>query len=319
MIKETIEKFPQQFKFKPELSYEEKLLSYKNITVAGMGGSALGAGLLLSALPDLPLRIHRDYDLPQNLEKNELIITSSYSGNTEETISAYTKAHDEGRPLAVISVGGKLLARADHDQTPHITLPDTGIQPRMSLGYMVIALLTILKKEDELEKIKSLTEIMNSDDLEKAGKKLSTTLKDRVPVFYASNQNHALAYVAKIGFNEIGKIPAFMNVLPELNHNEMTGFDRLPTSTKLSDNFSIIFLNDSDDQERIKKRSSLTEKILKGKGLLTTSLEIEGQTRWEKIFKTIILMDWAAYYTAYRNGADPQNVPMIEEFKKQLN
>jgi len=318
VIKDTIKNFGEQFQFDPEVKYETNLPFTPSTIVAGMGGSALGAGLVLAALPQLKLRIHREYDLPKNIDSKELVIASSYSGNTEETISAYDKALHTNQPLAAISVGGKILAKADHDQIPHIALPDTGIQPRMSLGYNVIALLKLLRQEKEIETIKSLTKIINIKELEEHGQKLATILHDRVPIIYASNQNQSLAYIGKISFNETGKIPAFMNVIPEMNHNEMTGFDRLPKSKSLSDQFVCVFINDHDDHPRIQKRTALTRRFIESKGLRAVTIEAPGSSRWEKIFRIVIMFDWAAHFISEYIGADSTNVPMVEDFKKEL-
>ncbi|MBS3903442.1 MAG: bifunctional phosphoglucose/phosphomannose isomerase [Anaplasmataceae bacterium] len=319
MMEEEIKKFPEQFHFEPEITHREKLSSWTDVVVAGMGGSALGARLITAVYPEWPIRIHNDYDLPQRLTAKEFIIASSYSGNTEETISAYEEARNKGLSLAAISIGGKLLTLADHDQSPYIKIPDTNIQPRMALGFNIIATLGILGKIEEMETVRQTGSKFKADDLKDEGKNLAETLRDRTPVFYASNRNQALAYIVKIKFNETGKIPAFMNVLPELNHNEMTGFDRLPGSAALSEKFTIVFIEDEEDNEKIRNRFTLTRKILESRGLPCKTIKLQGGNRWEKIFNLSLISDWGAFYTGRMVGADPETVPMVEDFKKQLH
>jgi glucose/mannose-6-phosphate isomerase len=139
-----------------------------------------------------------------------------------------------------------------------------------------------------------------------------------VPIIYASEKNRALAYNWKIKFNETAKIPAFCNVFPELNHNEMTGFDAKTATQFLSDKFYFIFLRDFVDHPGIFKRMALTGELFKKRGFNVEILDFGGENQWLKIFSTLLIADWAAYFTALNYGADPESVPMVEEFKKLM-
>jgi glucose/mannose-6-phosphate isomerase len=134
-------------------------------------------------------------------------------------------------------------------------------------------------------------------------------------VIYASNRNYSIAYNWKIKFNETGKIPAFCNVFPELNHNEMTGFD---IRDKLSENFHFIFLHDSADYERIQKRMYVTAEQLKERGFSVEHIDVQGISPLSKIFSSLVFADWASLYVAKQYGREPEDVPMIEELKKRL-
>ncbi len=320
-MKDAIKNFSQQFVYEPEIKNAEKLLQYKNYIVAGMGGSHLAADLLKISNPNIPLIIHENYGLPNvsdELLQNSLLIASSYSGNTEEVLDAYEKAKEKNLPLAAISIGGELLKRAEADGIPYVQIPDTGIQPRSALGFTMKALLSLMNQTESLAELETLSDILKPGDFEEKGKELAEEMHHHVPVIYSSKENEPLAYNWKIKFNETGKIPAFYNVFPELNHNEMTGFDVQEKTKELSQKFYFIFLSDAKDHPRIKKRMEVLKKLYKDRSLPVTEIAIEGKNTFDKIFSSLILADWTAYHTAELYGVEPDAVPMVEEFKKLI-
>ncbi|MBI4272842.1 hypothetical protein HY621_03245, partial [Candidatus Uhrbacteria bacterium] len=223
MMSDAIKNFAKQFSYEPIIENGDGFASKQKVIVAGMGGSALAAGLLKTWNPDLDIRVHKDYGLPFIVESEKadtLVIVSAYSGNTEETLDAYASAGKHGIARAVITVGGKLLEAVKKDGMPYIQLPNTGIQPRSALGFSFKAHLKFLGLTDALKEISSLSKEFDPMSFEEDGKKIAKELKEHVPVLYASARNESIAYNWKIKFNETGKIPAFYNVLPELNHNE---------------------------------------------------------------------------------------------------
>ncbi|MFA5937162.1 MAG: SIS domain-containing protein, partial [Candidatus Paceibacterota bacterium] len=153
---------------------------------------------------------------------------------------------------------------------------------------------------------------------EEIGKTLAQKIKNYVPIVYASSRNLSLVYNWKIKLNETGKIPAFYNVLPELNHNEMTGFDVKDSTEELSNKFYFLILKDKEDNSKILKRIDVLEKLYKDRNLEVETIEIKGENIWEKIFSSLLLADWTAYYTALEYKQDPEQVPMVEEFKKLI-
>lgn len=319
---EAITTFNTQFAYEPEIiGATDDLPRHKKYLVVGMGGSHLAAGLLKSADPSLDIFVHRNYGLPALSDdelRSRLIIASSYSGNTEEVISAYDAAREKNLDCVTMSVGGALRERAERDGIPSIILPDTGIQPRSALGFGVRALLTIVGAKKMLEETRRLEQELDPPAFEDAGHALAQRLSLRVPVVYASSANEAVAYNWKIKFNETGKVPAFYNVVPELNHNEMTGFDVTDATRALSERFSFIFLKDAVDHPQVRKRMNVMEKLFADRGLPVITLNLEGKTSFHKIFSSLILADWAAYYTAEGYGLDPEQVPIIEEFKRLI-
>ena len=318
---ETIKNFNKQFLYEPEIKNQGKLAKKSSFVVVGIGGSALASELLKIWKPELDIVIFRDYGIPKISQeglKNKLIIFSSYSGNTEEVINAFLKTKEKKLNMAVISTGGKLLSLAKENNVPYIALPDMGIQPRLALGLSIKALLKLIGEKDELEKISQLATTLNPVDYEKNGKKLAQKIKNYVPVIYASNHNLSLAYNWKIKLNETGKIPAFYNVFPELNHNEMTGFDIKDATKELGNKFYFIILKDTEDNPKISKRMGVLEKLYKERNLRVETIEFRGKDIWHKIFSSLILADWVAYYTALGYGLESEQVPMVEEFKKLI-
>lgn len=317
----AIRDFPKQFEFEPGIVNGEKLKKYRQYIVCGMGGSAKPAELLKDYLPELDLTVSSDYGLPplaQGNLKSSLIILSSYSGNTEEVLEAWQQAKKIKLDLLVISVGGELLKLARDNSLPYIKLPDTGIQPRSALGFSFLALLKACGQNNLLKDAKVLRKVLVAEDYEEQGKSLAKKIKGKVPVIYASTNYQAVAFTWKIKFNETGKIPAFYNVLPELNHNEMTGFDVKDSSRTLSQKFLFIFLVDKDGSPRHQQRFAVLKKLYEDRGLPVEVINITGPTKLAKMFSSLILADWAAFYTAKIYGLEAEQVPMVEEFKKLI-
>lgn len=321
MMDQAIRNFHKQFEFDPAIVHEDALARKEKIIVSGMGGSHLSADILKDTKPELRICVHHDYGLPAWKEeelRNSLVIASSYSGNTEEVIDGYQKARQKGLSMAVIAVGGKLIKMAQKDSVPYVQMPDTGIQPRSALGFSFLALLKIAGQDRLLWEAQKLAAQLRPDTLEDKGKKLAKKLDDRIPVVYASARNYSLAYNWKIKFNETGKIPAFYNVFSELNHNEMTGFDVKDSSQHLSERFYFIFIKDAEDHPGILKRMKVLERMYHDRGLLVSVEELAGASRMERIFSSLILADWTAFFVAQQYGLESEHVPMVEEFKRLI-
>lgn len=318
-MKKTILDFPNQFQIGWHLAENEKLKGkFKRLLICGMGGSALAGDVLDIWLKEkkinLPLLIHRDYGLPNNISKNDLVICISYSGNTEETLSSFEKAKKQNLPLIAMASGGKLATLAKTQKVPFVLLPK-GYQPRMTLGFQLAALMRILTNlkliKGATKDVLSLEKQLNPQELEREGKDLARQIKSKVPIIYASSTFEKLARIWKIKFNENAKTPAFFNYFPELNHNEMVGF------SKPQKNFHLIILTDKTEHLRIQKRMQLTgELLLRRMGV--DFVEIKGKDILTKVFSSILLADWASYYLALQKKIDPSPVPLVETFKKRL-
>lgn len=320
-IYEEIKTSSKQFAFEPKIENDENLKKFSKYLIVGMGGSHEAGDLLKLINPNLDIIIHSNYGLPILSEKDlkeRLIIISSYSGNTEEPLDAYEEAGKLGLQRIAITIGGKLLEKAINDKIPYIEMPDFGIQPRSALILSLKSMLKAVGEEETLIEIGKLRDTFHTENFEEKGKKLAVELRGYVPIIYTSEKNFSLAYIWKIKFNENGKIPAFYNVLPELNHNEMNGFDVRETTRELSKNFYFIFLMDEEDHPKIQKRMNVTYKLYEDRKLKTQKVIISGDNIFYKIFSTLTIVDFATHFIAEEYGMQSEQIPMIEEFKKLI-
>jgi glucose/mannose-6-phosphate isomerase len=320
-MREVIAKSADQLKVGLGLAKNIKIEgTFKNVIICGIGGSALPANILNSILsPSIPVYIHRDYGLPKMFNKDSLIICISYSGNTEESVSALEEAREEGLKIISIATGGKLEEISKQNNIPFVKIP-SGIQPRSATGYLFSALSVVLSNCGITNDISSdishtAEELSNINlELEKEGKIIAKKLVKKIPIVYSSTNFKSVARIWKIKFNENSKIPAFYNCLPELNHNEMVGF----TNVKKTNNFSVLIIKDKDDHPRTTKRMELTSAILKKKGVKINFIETKDGSLMFRTFSCLLLGDWVSYYLALNNKIDPTPVVMVEEFKKMM-
>lgn len=294
-----------------QIENKKNLKKAESFVLVGMGGSALAGGIVKGFAPSMPLAVQRSYGLPEGKEKS-LFIFSSYSGNTEEVLDSFKKAKKLKR--AVISKGGALIKMAEKEKVPYIKLPDTNLQPRMALGLSVNALFKLLGLKDK--ELAKTGENINPASYEKEGIILSKKIKGFIPLIYSSDKNSAIAYNLKIKINENAKSPAFYNEIPESNHNEISGFNK--KTIKFSKNILIIFLKDSTDHPRIKRRMEITERMYREEGYKSLAIELEGKNFLEKYFGFNSLSDWTTFHLAKSYGFDPKPVPAIEKLKKSL-
>ncbi|MBI2627996.1 MAG: hypothetical protein HYW71_01000 [Candidatus Niyogibacteria bacterium] len=317
--------FPKQFDYKPATKNKSVLKKAKHFVVVGMGGSGLVGDLLRGCNPRLDLIIHKNYGLPvlaDGVLEKSLIVLSSYSGNTEEVLDSYQAAKKKRLAMAAISIGGKLLEQAKADGIPYIQFPDLGIEPRFALGFSFRALAEIIGEKNAFEESGRLAELLKPEDFEEKGKELAEKLKGFVPLVYSSEKNRAAAYNWKIRFNETGHVPAFCNVFPELNHNEMAGFDFQESTQEsikeLSRNFYFIFLKDSGDHPRIIKRMEVMEAILRDKKMPVENVSLEGENFLHKVFSSVALADWTSFYLVQTSGFKAESEFIVEKFKKLI-
>lgn len=321
-VVEAIKNFNQQFEYEPEIQNQERLLRRKNFIVVGLGGSGLAAQLIKTRNPFFEIIIHQNYGLPALSSaalKNSLIIASSYSGRTEEVIDAFKTAQKKKLSLAVLAIGGPLIDLAKREKIPYIKMPDFGLSPHLALGLSLRALLKITGQDKALLETAQLFNLLKPMEYEEAGRSLAKRLDGFSPIIYASAKNTSLAYCWKIKLNETGKIPAFYNIFPELNHNEISGFDIKEPPGKLARNFYFILLKDPSDHPRILKRFGLLKNLYQEKGLAVEEIELQGNSQFYKIFASLILADWTAYYIAKQYGHKEGETSIIEEFKELLD
>jgi glucose/mannose-6-phosphate isomerase len=302
--------------------------NFKSLEISGMGGSSLPANILRIYLNDLYLKNpeknkslsifqNRFYNLPYEAYKNCLNFFSSYSGNTEETISSLQEAIKHKLPNIAFTTGGKLAELCKKNNIPCVILPP-GIQPRCATGYFFGAMFQVLVNtglvENKQKELIYLAKKLHKEALkmEMHGQKIAKNLKGKIPIIYSSTKYKSLAMIWKIKINENAKAPAFHNFYPEADHNEIIGFT-LPYWK-----FHVITLMDKNDHPKNIKRMHVTAKLLEKKGVKTTLVEMPNSNIFNTIFSTLLLGDWVSYYLALIYGQDPTPIEMVEDLKKQL-
>lgn len=329
-MREIILNFPNQLKDGVSAGAAVKMAGpFENIIICGVGGSALPGNILncwtqmqSSAALKIPIYIHRDYGLPPNANKNSsLIICISYSGNTEESISALEASNRENFKTCAIASGGK-VEEICHKFSIPLAKINGGLQPRMANGLIFGALISILNNAGLIinasAEISDAVERLNILNTEKEAEKIAKKIIGKIPLIYSSNAFKCLARIWKIKFNENAKVPAFYNYFPELNHNEMAGYAKTGNRKPKIKNFYVIILRDSSDHPKILKRMELTGNLIKEAGAKVEFVDIKAGSPLFKIFSTLVLGDWISYYLALAYKVDPTPVEIVEKFKKEL-
>jgi len=329
-----IDDLPRQLQTAWELGLSQDLPPWngiRQVLIAGMGGSAIGADLLIAYITphcSVPVFIHRDYSLPAWANGPEtLVIASSHSGNTEETLSSLEMAFARGCRCLAITTGGKLAQLASEAKIPVWRFEHRG-QPRAAVGYsfglLMAAMLRINLIPDPKNEINETIRAMQEQqeyikaDIPVSGnpaKRLAGQLAGRwVSVFGAG----ILAPVArrwKCQLNEIAKTWAQFEFLPEADHNTLAGI--LNPETQLS-NLNVLFLGSPSDHPRHRLRSNLTSKVLLIEGISTHSIDARGETPLAHLWTCLHLGDYVSYYLAMAYGVDPTPVAAIENFKREM-
>ncbi len=297
-----------------EINFEKPV---KNILICGMGGSGIPGMLLKAYLKDckIPVTVVSGYDVPAWIDENTLVFTNSYSGNTEETLSAYRGAFKKTTMIVSVTSGGKLEEISRMNRTPVILIPK-GMQPRTAIAYLFFPMLRVLEHlriiKKQTEHVKHLIASLRKQDVDDAAKNLSEHLFGKIPIIYASDDFYPVAYRWKTQLNEHAKVMAFSHWFSEMNHNEIVGY------TNLKGNFYVIMLRNDTDHRRIQKRMQLCRTLIQDKGVNVTDLAIKGQDLLTKIFSAIHIGDLVAFYLAIQYQIDPSPVEIVEKLKKDL-
>lgn len=302
----------------------------RNILITGMGGSAL-AGLIakagLAPVIGVPLEVVRDYDLPAYVDKHTLVIVSSYSGNTEESLSCLRQAINRGAQIAAITAGGKLAERAESKKIARVLIP-AGLQPRMATLVSLKALVSLLANFGVVgrgitSQVAATAEWLHAESAKwlpsvttdkNYAKQLALLAVGKTPVFYGGTLSGPVAYKWKISWNENAKNVAFWNVYPEANHNEFMGW----TSHPVDKPFAVFDLVSSFEHPQILKRFEITDKLLSGKRPKAVTVNLQGTSPLAQQLWGTVLADFVSIYVAILNGVDPTPVDLIEKLKAEL-
>ena len=340
-IKEFIEKYDTQNQFEVlKNSYKQvinawnnkidlsnlKKNKYSTIVYCGLGGSSISGDLLVDYLSgelSIPFIVVRGYDLPAGVNKDTLIIISSYSGNTEETISCFNQALKKNCKIVAITSGGKVEQEAIKYKIPLIKI-ESGFQPRYALYLGFFSILKLMQEigfvnEDQL--VKKIIDLLSKrgEELSKENSRavhIAEQLIGFIPVIYSAGFLSSAAYRFKCQINENSKLHAFHHILPEMNHNEIIGYESYKEKQL---NAKVIYLLDKDYLPQLLKRFNILKELLSNQKLDILSLESSENDKKVRIMDLIFLCDWISFYAAVLRGYDPSEIDFILEMKKRLN
>lgn len=330
VTKKSIENFTRQLgdalKIGQSLDLVRPGSDIRNIVIAGMGGSGISANLVESLtwgrIP-IPITVCKSYTIPQFVSPHTLFIASSYSGNTEETIAALNKALLKRAHCIVIASGGKILEIAREYNLFYIQLPLGWSSPRAMLGYNMISLLSLLYHTNLIGAafIKETENAMEYlDRSEKAiqteAEIIARKLKGKLPVIYCDQRLHAMAVRFQQQLNENAKQFAHVNTFPEMNHNELTGWN-FPEN--LLPMLQVIYLYSDHDHERVEKRMDICREVFEKKSNSIIDIVGEGASLLEQYYYLIHLTDWISFYLAKENGVEADPIEIVDYLKAELD
>jgi glucose/mannose-6-phosphate isomerase len=330
-----IDNLPDQLGFAYQLGMKHELLDWKDfkqVVIAGMGGSAIGADLLAAycaALAPLPVSVQRDYGLPLFARGAEtLVICSSHSGNTEETLDAFEAAHKAGCRVHAVSTGGELVKRAKEHQIPAWTFEHKG-QPRAAVGFSFGLLLALFQRlgfiPDQTSRVEeTIAAMKKSREHFKASvqtthnpaKRYAGQLMGRWVTVVGAGLLAPVARRWKGQINELAKAGANFEFLPEANHNTLAG--TMYPEEVLNAHTMTIFLRAPSDHPRNRLRTELTKNACMLEGMNTDLAEARGDSPLAHMWTLILFGDYMAYYLAMCYGVDPTPIPALVEFKQAL-
>ncbi len=278
-----------------------------NIVIAGMGGSGIAGKIFSEFYTKMPIYIADDYNVPDYVSKSTLLVGMSYSGNTEETISAVKQGIEKGAHIVTVGTGGEIKKYGQQ----HISIPDMGIQPRSATGWMLMPLINGFGAVDgkDIKEAQSLVESLDSNNEEclKMAKEIANG--DNIPVIYGSAPFKTVAYRWKMQFNENAKVLAYPASFPELNHSDTMAL----ANTYRKDNLYFIVFGSKRD--RISKRISVTARITKSRFKI---VDPQGNSDFARMFYLFHYGDYVSYHLSAIRKVDPKDIALIEELKKNL-
>jgi glucose/mannose-6-phosphate isomerase len=306
---------------------------FNKIVFAGVGGSAIGADLVKSYLyfkSGLPIGVIRDYELPAYVDSSTLVFVSSYSGNTEETLSAYEQAKKKQAVVITVSSGGILKESSLKDKFSFIEIPK-GLPPRYALGYLTIIPLYVLSRlgiidplETELERAFVILDELKNKNIhpnippkDNIAKYHAAKLYNRFPVVYSGSPNfEAVVTRFRSQLNENAKTLASSGFFPEMGHNEIVGWHN---PLKLLKGFILVIFRDHQEDPRLTRKIELAKDMLKKEvGVEILEIRPRGEDLLSRIFSLVYIGDFISYYLAITYGIDPAPTQRIDSLKKQV-
>ncbi len=326
MMDQLIERFPSQLVEALEIGEAAQINVHAepihNIYVAGLGGSGIGANFVAEFISDelkVPYMIGKGYDNPAFIGKNTLYIASSYSGNTEETLTALSKIEKSGAKIVVISSGGKLIAIAKEKGYDFIQVPGNWPSPRACLGYSLVQQLFVLYKlgfikRTVIDNVKSSIDLIkyDQDEIKNKAEKIAQIINGKIPVIYTSDRMESVAMRFRQQVNENSKYLAWHNVIPEMNHNELVGW------RDTYENLAVVFFRNKDDFHRNAVRMDINKEVISKYTNTIIEIYSKGQSLVEKSIYLVHLGDWVSWYLAQLRNVDALEVNVIDHLKGEL-
>ncbi len=324
-MKQLILDFPAQLHEALIIGQSYRFLSagkdFSNVILTGLGGSGIGGSIVQNYVFDkmkVPFTVNKDYFLPAFVGRRSLVIISSYSGNTEETIAAMQQAIKAKATIVCITSGGKIAELAKKKKLDCILLP-AGMPPRSCIGYSMIQVLFTLAHfgfihHDFKRNIKASIKLLKDEELpiQKKAKAIAKKLHGKLPIIYAASDYEGLTIRIQQQINENSKMLAMHGVVPEMNHNELVGW-RDKDAKK-----AVLILRNEDDYERVQTRININKSIIRKCTPNITELYSKGKSYWEKIFYFIHVTDWVSVYLADLHNVNATEVKVIDFLKGKL-
>jgi len=332
-ISSVLERIPALYRdaLKIGKSFDVSERRVDRVLFLGMGGSAIGGSLIKDWAFDrcvTPIDIHRDYLLPKYADERTLVFALSYSGDTEEVLSAFLKALDSGCPALGLSSGGLLEKLCLKRKVPHVKIPG-GFQPRAALSYLYLTPAVVLERLGILESVsreaeeavKVLEATRHRIDVSvpsqnNSAKRLASQVFGTIPLIYGAREYTSVAYRLKTQFNENSKIVSEAGVLPELDHNAVVGWEG---SHQPKEALSVILIRGSEEPREIKARIEVTKEIIAQTTSRIYEVWAEGEARMARMLSAVYQGDYASLYLAVLNGVDPTPVRIIGWMKRELD
>ena len=328
--------FPQQCRNAAAIAANARMdfqkRDFNKIVFSGLGGSAIGGDVVRSYLyfeAKIPILVLREYQLSGYVDSLTLVFAASYSGNTEETLSAYQEAKEKGATIIAVSSGGKLKESAQKDGFTFVEIPK-GLPPRCALGYLSILPLCLLSRlglakdvGPYVNKMAQVLEDLKNNNLnprigqkDNIAKYIAAKIVNKIPVIYAPSVHFDVCATRFRGqIAENSKALASSHVFPEMNHNEIVGWQN---TKKLFKNLIVIMLRDKDAHPRVNKRMDITKDILKKEGISVLEIHSRGEDLLSRMFSLIYIGDFISYYLAILYGIDPAPVDRVTYLKNEL-
>jgi len=324
-MKKLVQNFPTQLHEALLIGQSYKFTTpkkqYANVVLTGLGGSGIGGSIVQNFVFDklaVPFIVNKDYFLPAFVDKNSLVIVSSYSGNTEETLQAMAQALKAKATVVCITSGGKVAEIANKKKLDCILLP-AGMPPRSCLGYSMTQVLFVLKGlgliDHNLAKdLKASIKLLNaqSKSIQSKARALAKKLYGKTPIIYSGPNFEGVAVRFRQQINENSKMLCWHHVVPEMNHNELVGW------RDKDDSRAVVFLRDKQDYDRTQFRIEVNKKVIKKYTKNITELYTEGKSYWEKVFYLVHLTDYTSVFLAEMRGQDATEVKVIDFLKGEL-